>query len=225
MINEIKFKIFTKNKRLRITANHIVYSLLVCSISILYLSKNYFENGLLESIGKDSGIVGFILMIYFVITKNFTREALNGDLKKSIIFRPSELVIDDKIYNLNDISKIEFYIGDYFNKRNYPRSGVDLNPARTNGTNNICELTVQNGQKIKVNFQLMYKDEFLKMKELLVKYYLENKIHFLRLVNYLGIDNYKDIQEFKKTLPPTPVLQKDGNSANFVHLISNKHLW
>jgi len=202
MTNEIEFKIFTKNKGLQITVNRVVYPMLFGCISIAYLADKYFDESILESIGQFGGVLVCILMIYFKIAQSFTRESLNGDLSKNLIFKTSEIIIDDQKLNLNEIKKIEFYIGDYFNNWEYKVKG-DLNPARTNGTSNLCELTVQNGKKVRVNFQLKYKDEFQKMKELLIVYYLENKIHFLKLIEYLGIDKYEDIQEFKKTLTPT----------------------
>jgi hypothetical protein len=88
------------------------------------------------------------------------------------------------------------------------KSRGDLNPGRSNGISNACELTLINGQKICVYFQLIYIDDFLIMKNLLIKYYLESKIPFLKLIYYLRIEKYKDIQEFKKTLPTIDVLNK-----------------
>ena len=209
MTKEIEFKIFTKNKGFNITANIIVYSLLFSGIGIAYLAKRYLDNSTIESLGQGVGILACLLMIYFKITQASKRKSLNGNLNKKLRFRSREISIDDINIELNEIKKIEFYIGDYFDKWETQAPG-DFSPARTNGTSNICELTLINGHKAEANFQLMYENEFLKMRELLLQYYSENKIHFLKLIEYLGIEKYEEIQEFKKTLPPTLAISNAG---------------
>jgi hypothetical protein len=205
MTDQIEFKLFTKKHGFQLTINIVVYTLFIGSIGIAYLADKLFDESTLETIGQTGGIFCCILIIYFKIAQSFTRESLQGDLKKSIILKPSEIIIDDQIFSLEEIKKIEFYVGDYFNRLEYKAQG-DLNPGRTNGTSNICELHLTNGKMIDTRFQLMYKDEFLKTRRLLLEYYSKNKIHFLKLIEYLGIENYEEIQEFKKTLPPTTVI-------------------
>ena len=152
-----------------------------------------------------------IVIIYFKITQSTTRESLNGDLSKRIIFTNTEINIDDKKISLVEIKKIEFFVSDYFDRWEYKFNG-SLNPERTNGTSNICILYLINGEIINTKFQLMYKEEFLKMRDILIVYYSENKIHFLKLIEYLGIDKYEEIQEFKKTLPTNSVSYPANNS-------------
>lgn len=209
MTKEIKFKIFTKNKGFILSVNIVVYSLMFSGLGIAYLSNTYLDDSAFENMGKGVGILACILMIYFKITQESKQKSLNGNLNKRLIFSTREVLIDDIKIKLNEIKKIEFFLGDYFYKWESQAPG-DLNPARTNGTSNICELTLIDGQKIKMNFQLMYEKGFLKMTELLLQYYSENKIHFLKLIEYLGIEKYEEIQEFKKTLPPTLPISKAG---------------
>lgn len=199
-MKEIEFKIFTKNKGFRITVNIVVYSLLLASIGIAYLGDTYFDEIVIKDIGLAGGILACILVVYFKITQSFKRKPLNGSLNRSLKFRANEILIDNKKYELNEIRKIEFSVEDYFDKWESHAPG-DLSPAKTNGTSNICEIILANGQKSSVNFQLNYRNEFLKMRELLIKYYAENKIHFLKLIEYLRIEEYEEIQAFKKTLP------------------------
>ncbi len=209
MTKEIEFKIFTKNKGFKLSVNIVVYSLLFIGIGIAYLAREYLGNSTIENLGQGVGILACMLMIYFKITQASKRKSLNGNLNKKLRFRTREILIDDIKIELNEIKKIEFYINDYFDKWESQAPG-DFAPGRTNGTSNICELTLINGHKTKVNFQLMYENEFLKMRELLLQYYSENKIHFLKLIEYLGIEKYEEIQEFKKTLPPTLAISNAG---------------
>lgn len=198
-MNEVAFNIFTKNKGVQMSANKVIYSLWVLSFGIAYFAHRFLGGGIVETIGKYIMVFAGVLAIYFLITQSFTRKPLNGTLNKKLIFKENEIQIDCEPYKIENIKKIEFCVDDYFNKWERPGRG-DFNPSRTNGVNNFCELTQYGGQKIKVHFQMLYKDEFFKMKELLIHYYSKDKIHFLKLIDYLGINEYEDIQEFKKTL-------------------------
>ncbi|RZJ74970.1 MAG: hypothetical protein EOO47_20350 [Flavobacterium sp.] len=126
-------------------------------------------------------------------------KALNGTLDDTLRLTETEIFIGRENYLLAEISKIEFEAGDYYNRWEYQSKG-NLNPARTNGTDNTCKITLKSGERIVVNFQLLFEHEFIKMKELLIHYHSENKIHFLKLIEYLEIDRYEEIQAFKKTL-------------------------
>jgi len=199
-MNEIEFKIFKPGPEPKLTRNKVVYTLYITSIVIVFLANKYLEDGVLLKIGVFGVMLSNILIIYFKITQHAKSEPLNGIISGKLIFRSKEISIENCVYSLDDIKKIEFTILDYLDKWELPARG-DLAPARKNGTSNTCEITLINGQKIKVNFQLILKDEFKRMRELLILYYSENKLHFLRLIDHLGIDKYEDIQEFKKTLP------------------------
>ncbi len=196
-MNEIKFKIFTKTKKFHLSVNLIVYSLLFTSISIIYLANKYFEESTLESIGQAGGISACVLMIYFIITQSFTKKKLNGTLNEYLIFRETEILTHKTKYKLDDISKIKFSVGDYYYRWIFRVKG-NFNPGRSNGVENSCEIDLINGEKIVVYFQLMYKNEFHKMHEILIHFYTQNKISFLKLIEYLEIENYDEIQEFKK---------------------------
>ena len=113
MTNQIEFKIFTERKGFRLTNNILVYSLLCSSLGVTWLADKYLQESALEDIGQAVGVLTCILMIYFKIAQSFTRESLNGDLSKTIIFKPSEIVIAENKFSLDEIKKIEFYVGDY----------------------------------------------------------------------------------------------------------------
>src|SRR5690606_21451431 len=120
-------------------------------IGIAYLAREYLDNSTIENLGQGVGILACMLMIYFKITQASKRKSLNGNLNKKLRFRTREILIDDIKIELNEIKKIEFYINDYFDKWESQAPG-DFAPGRTNGTSNICELTLINGHKTKVNF-------------------------------------------------------------------------
>lgn len=202
MIKEIEFKIFTENIGFKFSENILVYTLLFSGLGIAFLSNQYLSNITMENIGKGVGVFGCMLSIYFKITQGWKQKPLHGHLHKKLIFRTDYIIMDDLEFPLDDIKKIEFFINDYFYKRESQAPG-DFEPGRSNGVFNICELTLCNNQKIRVSFQLMYEEEFMKMRDLLIHYYSENKIHFLKLIEYLEIEEYEEIQDFKRTLSTT----------------------
>lgn len=198
-MTEVEFKIFKESKAFRLSVNKVVYSLLFFSICIAYLGDKFLENNFVRVIGVSGGISASIFIIIFKIIQPFSRKALNGTLTDILRFTESEILIDQQKYLLDEISKIEFNVGDYYNRWEYQSKG-NLNAARTHGTDNTCQITLKSGERILVNFQLLFEHEFQRMKELLIYYHSENKIHFLKLIEYLEIDKYEDIQAFKKTL-------------------------
>tara|TARA_Y100000813_G_C24058942_1_gene303008 strand:+ start:311 stop:688 length:378 start_codon:yes stop_codon:yes gene_type:complete len=125
---------------------------------------------------------------------------LNGTLDKTLNFGLKKITIGANQYDLDDLRKIDFLIQDYFDKWNYTR---DFNPCRSNGVGNKLILTLKNGQIIESNFQLMYEGQMKKLETILIQYHGAGVLHFLKLIDLLGIDDYDEIQEFKKRLPPT----------------------
>lgn len=192
-MEEIEFRIFTPEEANGITPNHIVFSLLIPSLIFVLIP---YSQSLLD-IGFAGLIISSALMIYFTITKHTKIQALKGNLDKKLVFKYDRICINEECYNLSNIRKIDFTIQDYFNQWQYSR---DFNPARSNGNNNKLLLTLKNGETIELKFQLMYKDQVKKLKEHLIQYHKVGILHFLKLIDLLGIDNYEEIQKFKKTL-------------------------
>ncbi|WP_276168316.1 hypothetical protein [Zobellia alginiliquefaciens] len=123
MTNQIEFKIFTKNNGFQLTVNVIVYSLLFGSIGIAYFAYKYLDESAIERIGQAGGILGCMLMIYFKMTQSFTRKSLNGNLNKRLVFKTSEIIVDETKIELINIKKIEFVVEDYFDKWEYQSRG------------------------------------------------------------------------------------------------------
>lgn len=198
-MENVEFRIFKKGRGPIITANRVVYGLGLISASFIYLIPKYLQEGVTEKIGVFGMFLTLVLMVILGFTKFFTRKSLSGTLDLVLKFCENEIGVGDKRFSLKDINKIEFTVRDYFDQMEYSES--NLNPARSNGTSNTCRLILTNGTRIEVKFQLIEKFEFRKMRELLIHYHTNGKIHFLSLIDYLGINDYKEIQEFKKSLP------------------------
>jgi len=203
MENQVEFKVFTKGKlKFYQNPNLVVYPLLGMSLGILYIAEK-FDIQLLEKTGIIFSIITGIVAVVYLIIDFYSIEPLGGDLNKRIIFKPDEIIIDGNKYPLNEIKKISFKANDYYDGILWPTNDIYLRSTNSNGTHNYCTLYLTNGQKIETRFQLMHPKAFAnKMREILIEYYAQGKLHFLNLIDLLGIQKYEDIQEFKKTLPP-----------------------
>lgn len=202
-VNQIEFKIFEKKDKtffIHEIDNIIVYLLLGSSSLLSYFSSKFYKGTTFESISLAFNIICLLFSLVYIFKALCTRKPLNGKLNGTLKFTENSIYINSNKYVIEDISKIEFGLGDYFDKTG-PITEGDFKPAISNGVDNFINIHLKDGQKIKVHFQIMQQDDFLKMRHLLIHYFCQNKLTFLRLTQLLRIDDYNEIQEFKKALP------------------------
>lgn len=206
MLEDIEFKIYTKNKGLHLSYDIIVYPFFLLSIGIAWFGRDYLNRDFIEKTGQYLGILSLVTAIILMIMRPFTKKPLNGKLNRLLILKKDKILINNDEYALKEIKKIEFYLLDYDGKKEWLHYGrYSLEPGLSNGTGNICHIILQSGQEIRVRFQLNYKNEFRKTDQHLIHYYTEGKIHFLKLIEYLDISEYEAIQDFKATLPEVKI--------------------
>jgi len=51
-----------------------------------------------------------------------------------------------------------------------------------------------------IQFQQLYKNDFLRTRDYLIGYHKKGKLTFMQLIHSLNIEGYKNIQEFKKEI-------------------------
>ncbi|MDD2982912.1 MAG: hypothetical protein PHQ74_05955 [Crocinitomicaceae bacterium] len=197
-MEEVSFPLFTPRKTFQITHDLVVWSLFIISFAVFYFSDRYLGEGLMKDIGKIGLYISLFLFAFFTIFRAFLYKIIHGKIGGALIFRKNEIVVGDETYSMSQIKKIELHFDDYHGKL---ETGKSLNPARSVGIENTVFLTFIDGERRPIHFQIYHKGEFDKMHALIKAYYLQNKIHFLKLIEYLGISDYDEIQEFKKSLP------------------------
>lgn len=116
-----------------------------------------------------------------------------------IVFENNRITIDDVYHDLEDVDKIEFFdMGNSLRKfdgfsehgKNWP-----------NGKDALITLQLKDSRKIRTYFQLAHRHEIRDIRPQLVYYHNAGKLHFLNLIDILGIEDYNAIQIFKKSLP------------------------
>src|SRR5690606_5674666 len=194
------FNIFKKKKGIYWTNTLIVYSILVPCL-ILFLMKK--EIGLEEN-NIDAILICLIIgsFAYGCIMKlsGLARyEPLKGKLDGLLILEMNKISIDNQIYNLEEIKKIEIFNYDYQARFKYTsRGSFEANLSR--GVENEIVITLNSNVSEKCFFYQYNRDDMHIAKNQLINYHLKSKIHFLHLIDILGITDYNQIQLFKKEI-------------------------
>lgn len=176
----------------------VVYSSLTLGLFFFYISKYLLsDNIILHTIGLVLYMGGFILIIVFGAMSNFKYKPFRGELLGLLYFYNDRIEYEDEIYKINDIKSLEVHVKDYSGR---VESGRDCNWKISNGTGNAIVLITENTKKITYNFQILNEGDIFKIKDQLIHYHLAGKISWLHLIDILCINDYDDIQEFKKVV-------------------------
>ena len=199
------FKIFVPVKKFYFTANTVIYPLagfffLPMAFELFVLRHEYEEITALSKIclwvSVMAGIVGF----FFKIFRSSRKKPLLGRMEGNIVFSANDITVNNRVYTLTDIEKISFPCFDDYEGRKEDFRDTNYNGRISQGVDNKVILSLKNGQEVVVQFQLERRYEIREMRPELVHYHNEGKIHFLHLIDVLGIVDYNAIQIFKKSL-------------------------
>ena len=75
-----------------------------------------------------------------------------------------------------------------------------MNGKIANGINNYITYCLKDNKKEIIHFQLQGEYAIRSISEQLIKYHLAGKLHFLNLIDLLGISDYDQIQIFKQNI-------------------------
>jgi hypothetical protein len=141
------------------------------------------------------------VLIVYKFFKNFNEiEKLNGKVTGSVALFTEKILLNNQNIFLKDISLISLVVFDFSHRREVYLISTPY-PSLSNGFGNILTIKLINGEIIETNFEQKYQEEFLrKNKEMLIDYYKMGKISLLNLLDVFGIDDYDDIQDFKKSV-------------------------
>ena len=111
------------------------------------------------------------------------------------MFSVDSISLNDREYNINQIEKIQIQTDDYEN-RLISVYGLDGN--RSNGIDNSIKITLTYSKKIFSQFQINYENQLWNFEDILVHYCKLNKLNYHNLLKVLNLEDYNQIQNFKK---------------------------
>jgi len=197
-----KFTLFTPVNKLYFTRN-----LVTCTLFVLGLIPVVFEIYVLEHrehltlFSSYFAYLSFLaILLHFIsmLGNSVRQETLKGIIGGSLFFELDQIVINDEKYLLADIRKLNIYMNDYVGK-------ISLNYRTANGrisrgVGNSIIIHLSNGDKKTFYFQQTDQYSNQHIREQLIHYHLTGKLHWLNLIDVLCINDYEEIQDFKKTL-------------------------
>ena len=195
----MKYKILTKSKKFYWTINSRIYTILLFTLLPVFIKLNLFKNQNVTFFDKTLFVIGIstILFGFAIRLLRFNKyKTLKGELISELEFLEDKIIIGDKQYLLEDIQKIEINAFDFKGLIIYSKGDLDGNLS--NGVDNLLKIYLANQNKIEINFQQIVKNEIRNDQVNLISYCNQNKLHYLNLLEIMGINNYDEIQKFKK---------------------------
>ncbi len=198
----VKFLIFNKIKKIYLTRSLIINSLaLICVLPLLV--NLLMGRKVLSYFSAELGIIACLLILIGIITKivgQFRYEKLKGFIRGTIELHNEKIIVNENEYLIEEIKKIEVYGGDYKGKW-ISKHKTDFGNALSNGVENAIKIVMENEKEtVIINFLQTEKREIKKAEKQLINYHKMGKIHWLKLIEILDINDYDEIQKFKSTI-------------------------
>ena len=126
-----KFNLITKN-------NILVLFLFLLIFLASFLQKILFF--------KVLGMISILLLTIFFCTKSFRIANFEGKIIGKLIFYDSKISINEREIFIYDLKSIFLRMNDYYGKQKSYKTTIPL----SNGTNNLLDLELKSGEKIKL---------------------------------------------------------------------------
>lgn len=123
-------------------------------------------------------------------------EPIRGKFEGYLSFEKDKITVCEEIFPIEKIRKIKISNDDYSGKLVNVSKG-NLGPALSNGTRNFIIIYFESGESKRHQFELINSDDFQKVRQELINYYLLGKIDFDEVANVLGEKSRSEVAEFK----------------------------
>ena len=134
-------------------------------------------------------------------------ELIHGKFEGYLIFEKEKITVCEEIYLIEKIRTIKISNDDYSGKLVNTSRG-NLGPALSNGTRNFIIIYFESGESKRYQFEQINSNDFQKVRQELISYYLNGKIEFDEVANVLGEKSQSEVAEFKTEI------EKERTTAN-----------
>jgi hypothetical protein len=194
----MKYKILTKTKKFYWTIDSLYFTVTGVTIGLFFIKLMILGEEVATIIDK---FLLSILLIMHIVTliygfyKFNKYVTLKGELLYDLEFQKDKIIISNKEYYLDTIEKLEITAFDFKGLRTGNKS---FDGSLSNGVDNILKLYLKDNNKIEINFQQKTKNEIRNEELILIHYTNMKKLHYLTLLDIFGINDYDEIQKYKK---------------------------
>lgn len=197
-MQEIELKIYERKKGLTQEDKALA---VVIGVGLLLMLLGYF--GLFPHPGLNH-FLGIGIMLAFMLRLRarsfYAIEKLHGTLNSSLVLKRDSITIGDRFIHLSEILNMSISVDDY--------EGSITHGSRSHkysiGVHNYFKLKLKSGETIHLMFQMQSASDLSRARDLFLHYYESEILHFINLIDILGIQDYDEIQKFKSTLKFRP---------------------
>lgn len=197
-----KFAIYHKSNSFRPTTNQVLYTFTVVVLSLwIFLEKIVKTEKFSHILGwaiASSWLIGLLAMLI----GKFKAPPLRGKLEGFISFQKDKIIVENEIFDLNDIKRIKLTNDDYYGKIKYLGRG-NFNASYSNGIDNELLIELNSSIAKVYNFEIYNSADLQKIRPELVEYYIKGKLEFSNLTYLLGLEKSDEIQDFKNSCERT----------------------
>jgi hypothetical protein len=204
-----KFSIYTNPNKFYWSAEIITYSIIFfcCGVMLFKQKVLNMEENLIDKVFMWLAVSTFIFGVILKFYNIGKFEPIRGKFEGYLIFEKDKITVCEEIYPIEKIRTIKISNDDYSGKLVNTSKG-NLGPALSNGTRNYIIIYFESGESKRYQFELINADDFQKVRQELISYYLNGKIEFDEVANVLGEKSRSEIAEFKTKI------EKERTTAN-----------
>jgi hypothetical protein len=195
-----RFPIFIPdNKLFHLNLNNIIYI-----ASFFFFIVDSLKIKSFESI-RIFLLIGIFIAIVVVFISNYYRtQPLNGSLNGFITFHANQIEINNETIAIESIQKLFLRLEDYEDReRNQTyryRRSLPFYPNLSNGTDNTLNITLKNGDKKIINFQMQFEDQYNAVQPFVLSSVKNNLLTLDNAIAILHLDSDYLVNKFKTEL-------------------------
>mgnify|MGYP003610019506 FL=1 len=193
-----KFSIYTKPNKFYWSAEIITYSIIFfcCGVMLFKQKVLNIEENLIDKVFMWLTVSTFMFGVILKFYNMGKFEPIRGKFEGYLSFEKDKITVCEEIFPIEKIRKIKISNDDYSGKLVNVSKG-NLGPALSNGTRNFIIIYFESGESKRHQFELINSDDFQKVRQELINYYLLGKIDFDEVANVLGEKSRSEVAEFK----------------------------
>lgn len=190
------FPIFkSDNKNFHWNINNILLIFL-----LLFGLLNISNTKLISSIGKTGLVIVFIIGLIMFYANMFRKKPLNGILDGILIFNADAILINGKAIEIKEIQRIFLRVNDYEGREFNRHKRVGLFPNISNGTNNLLDIDLKDGTKIKLFFKIEYLNQVEELQPFIISLIKNKLIPEEKAIELLRLNNDYILNRFQEEL-------------------------
>ncbi|MGL2964893.1 hypothetical protein ACSVH2_13805 [Flavobacterium sp. RSB2_4_14] len=114
---------------------------------------------------KYLAALSMLVYVIYYLTECFRYQFLNGKFTGNLVFNENEILINERKIEIAEIKKIFLRVNDFVGRK---RGLTTTTIPMSNGTNNLLDLELKNGEKIKLFFKIEYENQVEELKPLIL---------------------------------------------------------